>query len=54
MNLVTLMGGFSWATPSTRRPCGRRPGEAPYNVLALDGQPLAWTRSHGQAMTWFG
>jgi hypothetical protein len=25
-----------------------------YNVLALDGTPLAWTRSHGQAMTWFG
>ncbi|MEV4704197.1 DUF2332 domain-containing protein [Actinoplanes sp. NPDC049316] len=24
------------------------------NVLALDGVPLAWTRSHGQAMTWFG
>jgi hypothetical protein len=21
---------------------------------ALDGAPLAWTRSHGQAMTWFG
>ncbi|WP_446213273.1 DUF2332 domain-containing protein [Micromonospora sp. IBSANI012] len=30
------------------------PGEALYNVLALDGRPLAWTRSHGQAMTWFG
>jgi hypothetical protein len=29
--------------------------EAPhalYNVLALDGTPLAWTRSHGEAMTW--
>ena len=24
------------------------------NVLALDGQPLAWTRGHGQAMTWLG
>lgn len=23
------------------------------NVLALDGEPLAWTRSHGQAITWF-
>jgi hypothetical protein len=22
-------------------------------VLALDGTPLAWTRSHGQAMIWF-
>ncbi|MBE1488023.1 DUF2332 domain-containing protein [Plantactinospora soyae] len=29
------------------------PGEALYNVLSLDGTPLAWTRSHGQAMTWF-
>ncbi|MEV4512258.1 DUF2332 domain-containing protein [Dactylosporangium sp. NPDC049525] len=24
-----------------------------HNVLALDGTPLAWTRGHGQAMTWF-
>jgi hypothetical protein len=24
------------------------------NVLALDGTPLAWTRSHGQAISWFG
>lgn len=23
------------------------------NILALDGVPLAWTRWHGQAMTWF-
>ncbi|MEV4464521.1 DUF2332 domain-containing protein [Micromonospora echinofusca] len=30
------------------------PDGASYNVLALDGRPLAWTRSHGQAMTWFG
>ncbi|MGK5675436.1 DUF2332 domain-containing protein [Micromonospora sp. URMC 106] len=30
------------------------PDDALYNVLALDGKPLAWTRSHGQAMTWFG
>ncbi|MGN9845842.1 DUF2332 domain-containing protein [Nonomuraea sp. H19] len=29
------------------------PGEALYNVLALDGTPLAWTRSHGQAISWF-
>jgi hypothetical protein len=29
------------------------PDEALHNVLALDGIPLAWTRSHGQAMTWF-
>ncbi|MEV4832021.1 DUF2332 domain-containing protein [Micromonospora sp. NPDC049257] len=25
-----------------------------HNVLALDGTPLAWTRGHGQALTWFG
>ncbi|WP_329108497.1 DUF2332 domain-containing protein [Micromonospora sp. NBC_01699] len=30
------------------------PGEARHNLLALDGRPLAWTRAHGQAMTWFG
>jgi len=30
------------------------PGAALHNVLALDGTPLAWTRSHGQALTWFG
>ncbi|MGW0804382.1 DUF2332 domain-containing protein [Nonomuraea sp. NPDC002799] len=29
------------------------PGEELYNVLALDGTPLAWTRSHGQGITWF-
>jgi hypothetical protein len=30
------------------------PDEALRNVLALDGTPLAWTRPHGQAITWFG
>ncbi|MCW3813349.1 DUF2332 domain-containing protein [Micromonospora sp. DR5-3] len=30
------------------------PSEAHHNVLALDGRPLAWTRGHGQAITWFG
>lgn len=30
------------------------PDGALHNVLALDEVPLAWTRSHGQAMTWFG
>lgn len=30
------------------------PGDAHHNVLALDGKPLAWTRGHGQAITWFG
>lgn len=29
------------------------PSEALHNVLALDGTPLAWTRSHGQAIIWF-
>jgi hypothetical protein len=24
-----------------------------YNVLAVNGQPLAWTRGHGEAMAWF-
>ncbi|WBB70288.1 DUF2332 domain-containing protein [Micromonospora sp. WMMD812] len=30
------------------------PGDAFYNVLALDGRPLAWTRGHGQGLVWFG
>jgi hypothetical protein len=30
------------------------PDEGLRNVLALDGTPLAWTRSHGQAIIWFG
>ncbi|WP_319462318.1 DUF2332 domain-containing protein [Micromonospora sp. RTP1Z1] len=30
------------------------PGGALHNVLALDGTPLAWTRGHGQALSWFG
>ncbi len=29
------------------------PGAALHNVLALDGTPLAWTRTHGQAIIWF-
>ncbi|MFI7107078.1 DUF2332 domain-containing protein [Nonomuraea sp. NPDC050227] len=29
------------------------PGEANHHVLALDGQPLAWARSHGQEIIWF-
>jgi hypothetical protein len=29
------------------------PDEALYNVLALDGTPLAWARSHGQSLAWF-
>ena len=27
------------------------PGEGAFNVLAVDGEPVAWTRGHGQAMT---
>jgi hypothetical protein len=30
------------------------PGPALYNVLARDGTPLAWSRSHGQELVWFG
>jgi hypothetical protein len=30
------------------------PDGALYNVLMLDGTPLAWARSHGQEMIWFG
>ncbi|GIJ56551.1 DUF2332 domain-containing protein [Virgisporangium aurantiacum] len=29
------------------------PPDGFHNVLALDGVPLAWTRGHGEAMTWF-
>ncbi|GAA0800446.1 DUF2332 domain-containing protein [Spirilliplanes yamanashiensis] len=30
------------------------PDRTLHNVLALDGRPLAWTRPHGQGMSWFG
>ncbi|BCY10347.1 DUF2332 domain-containing protein [Actinoplanes sp. L3-i22] len=30
------------------------PSEALHNVLVVDGEPLAWVRGHGQALTWFG
>ena len=30
------------------------PSDVLHNILALDGRPLAWTRPHGQAVTWFG
>lgn len=29
------------------------PDGAFHNVLAVDGEPLAWTRPHGEAMAWF-
>ncbi|GAA1810363.1 DUF2332 domain-containing protein [Luedemannella flava] len=30
------------------------PSDTFHNVLSLDGRPLAYTRPHGQGMTWFG
>ncbi|GAB3458052.1 DUF2332 domain-containing protein [Actinophytocola sediminis] len=30
------------------------PDQALHQLLAVDGVPLAWTRSHGHSMTWFG
>jgi hypothetical protein len=30
------------------------PDGALHNVVSLDGRPLAWARSHGQQLTWFG
>jgi Uncharacterized protein conserved in bacteria (DUF2332) len=30
------------------------PDDTLFNVLALDGTPLAWTRPHGQEIIWFG
>jgi hypothetical protein len=30
------------------------PDDSLHNVLALDGRPLAWTRPHGQEVSWFG
>jgi hypothetical protein len=29
------------------------PDETLFNILALDGRPLAWCRPHGQGMIWF-
>jgi hypothetical protein len=29
------------------------PDDTLHNVLALDGKPLAWTRGHGEVLTWF-
>jgi hypothetical protein len=40
--------------PTTDATFPAPPDGADYNLLALDGRPLAWTRSHGQSMTWFG
>jgi hypothetical protein len=34
--------------------CPRRRTGPRGTCLALDGTPLAWTRAHGQAITWFG
>jgi hypothetical protein len=38
----------------TYDPLPAPPDGAFHNVLALDETPLAWTRPHGQSMTWFG
>ena len=29
------------------------PDDSLYNLLTLDGTPLAWSRPHGQTLTWF-
>jgi hypothetical protein len=29
------------------------PSESLFNVLALDGHPMAWAAPHGQSLTWF-
>jgi hypothetical protein len=39
---------------ATGRALPEPPGAATHNLLTLDGTPLAWTRSHGQAAAWFG
>ena len=38
---------------SYNEPPPKPPSEALHNILALDGTPLAWTRPHGQSITWF-
>lgn len=57
---VEVVGGLPghWISNESREtlPLGvlpPSPGGFLYNVLALDGKPLAWTRSHGQEMIWF-
>jgi hypothetical protein len=30
------------------------PGETLFNILSMDGRPLAWCRPHGQSLIWFG
>ncbi|GLW30486.1 DUF2332 domain-containing protein [Actinoplanes regularis] len=37
-----------------RYPLPSPPSPALYNVLTLDGEPLAWVRGHGETLTWFG
>ncbi|BCJ46158.1 hypothetical protein GCM10010168_51070 [Actinoplanes ianthinogenes] len=34
-------------------PLPNPPAETLHHVLALDGEPVAWARPHGQALTWF-
>ncbi|GAA3957871.1 DUF2332 domain-containing protein [Actinoplanes auranticolor] len=56
--LVTALPGHWVANEAAEvladGPLPAPPDDALYNVLSLDGKPLAWTRSHGQALTWFG
>ncbi|SDT01106.1 DUF2332 family protein [Actinoplanes derwentensis] len=30
------------------------PDDTSYNVVTLDGRPLAWSKAHGQSVRWFG
>jgi hypothetical protein len=34
-------------------PLPNPPAETLHHVLALDGEPVAWARPHGQSLTWF-
>ncbi|MET8149663.1 DUF2332 domain-containing protein [Actinoplanes sp. NPDC049668] len=56
--VVTALPGHWIANESpevvTHRALPEPPDDALYNVLALDGRPLAWTRSHGERLAWFG
>ncbi|MGC4805496.1 DUF2332 domain-containing protein [Micromonospora sp. DT233] len=48
-----------WVANETAEVLGRDglpepPDDTLHNLLTLDDRPLAWTRPHGQALTWFG
>jgi hypothetical protein len=42
------------APPEPRSGPPDPPSGAAHHLVALDGKPLAWARSHGQALHWFG